>query len=587
MKIFEVLQHKAKRTLLEAGTAHIEDWVTEPDGGKRALEALVNLEANPQELSIKWDGSVGIVFGRDATGKVVFVDHYQFAKVAKGQAEFSTIRAYDEPRGVQRDELWEAEDTIRPLLENIVPKKADQYWFGDLMWYGKPGTKNGKYEFQPRTVKYSVGTSTPLGKEIARSDGGIAVHTFFPSLTSASIPLRGLQGLREGAGIVFFTGEMKDTPKVTIGKQQLSAAKRTVVSNTDTVNKFINDLAGMKAKTVLTAMSKFISQMIDENDVSSRIVPRFMDYLQIQLTPAAAKKLLGENKDGWLYQKDGAKGLEALWEMWAVLTDLKLHVKQQVDKQVKNSAVHAEINGDAGHEGYVFGGGDVKLVDRLGFTRALRAKFAVSPEEIAAKRTMPKVVFCFGRMNPPTLGHKRLMQTTVDLGGDNAFIFLSSTVDNAENPLDPQTKAEFIKKIYPAYADRIVSVGTFKTPIDAANYLYEKGFRNMTFVGGSDRIGTGPKSIEKLLNSWNSGLVRTTDFARGPKGREHVVLDFASSGERDPDSKGVEGISGSKAREAAVAGDEKRFFQLTGVNPKLKVKGQTLYQATRNGLGLK
>ena len=586
MKIFEVLQQKAKRTLLEAGTAHIEDWVTQPNGGQQALDALVNLQANPQELSIKWDGSVGIVFGRDSAGKIVFVDHYQFDKVTKGTAEFSTIRAYDEPRGVQRTELWEAEDTIRPMLEKVVPKKADQYWFGDLMWYGKPDTKNGEYVFQPRTVKYSVGVDTPLGKDIARSQGGIAVHTFYSSLNAESVPLRGLQGLREGAGIVFFTGEMKDAPKVAIGKQQLAAAKRTVASNTDTVNKFIEDLAGMKAKTVLTAMSKFISKMIDENDVSSRIVPRFMEYLGAQLSPAAAKKLLGEKKDGWLY-KDGAKGLEALWEMWAVLTDLKLHVKQQVDKQIKNSAVRAEIDGAEGHEGYVFGGGGVKLVDRLGFTRALRAKFTVSPEEIATKSRMPMAVFSFGRLNPPTIGHKLLMQKTVETGGDNAFIFLSSTVDGKENPLDPATKAAFIKKIYPEYANHIISDGVFKTPIDAANYLYEQGFRNMTFVGGSDRLGSGPKSMEKLLNSWNSGLIRTTDYARGPKGREHVVLNFVSSGERDPDSPGVEGISGSKAREAAVAGDEKRFFQLTGVNPKLKVNGQTLYQATHAGLGLK
>jgi hypothetical protein len=584
MKIFEVLTPVKKSTLLEAGTAHVEDWTSEIDGGKRALAALADLQSNPSELSIKWDGSVGIVFGRDANGKIVFVDHYQFDKVSKGKAEFSTIRAYDEPRGVQRDELWKAEDTFRPLLDRIVPKKPDQYWFGDLMWVGEPDVKNGKYVFQPRTVRYSVDKDSTLGQEIGRSNGGIAVHTFFPSLASESIPLRGLQGLREGNGIVFFTGEMKDVPTITIDKKTLAAATKLVEKNTPAVNSFIESLAGMKSKTVLTLMSKFISQMIDENDVSSRIVPRFMEYLQVQLSAAAAKKLLGEKQDGWLYQ-EGAKGLAALWEMWATITDLKLHVKQQVDKQVKNSTVHAEINGDPGHEGYVFGGGDVKLVDRLGFTRALRAKFTVPQDEIVRKSQMPKAVFCFGRMNPPTIGHKLLMQKTVETGGDKSFIFLSGTADKVENPLDPQTKADFIKKIYPEYAGHIVS-GAFKTPIDAANHLYELGYRNITFVGGSDRLGSGPKSMEKLLNSWNSGLIRTADFARGPKGREHVVLNFVSSGERDPDSKGVEGISGSKAREAAAAGDEKHFFQLTGVSPKIKVKGQTLYQATRNGLGL-
>jgi hypothetical protein len=109
----------------------------------------------------------------------------------------------------------------------------------------------------------------------------------------------------------------------------------------------------------------------------------------------------------------------------------------------------------------------------------------------------------------------------------------------------------------------------------------------MTFIAGSDRLGKSPGSIEKLLNGWNSGPVRTTDSARGPSGREHVVLKFVSSGERDADTTSVTGISGTLARKYASQGNEKGFEQATGVGSNITVNGKTLYQATREGMGIK
>jgi hypothetical protein len=108
----------------------------------------------------------------------------------------------------------------------------------------------------------------------------------------------------------------------------------------------------------------------------------------------------------------------------------------------------------------------------------------------------------------------------------------------------------------------------------------------MTFVAGSDRLGSGAGSIEKLLNSWNSGTVRTADNIFGPEGREHVVLNFVSSGSRDPDATDISGISGTLARRFAAAGDEKAFERATGVGSNIQVQGQTLYQATRLSLGI-
>ena len=105
----------------------------------------------------------------------------------------------------------------------------------------------------------------------------------------------------------------------------------------------------------------------------------------------------------------------------------------------------------------------------------------------------------------------------------------------------------------------------------------------MAFVAGSDRLGKEKGSIEKLLNSWNSGPIRSTDPAGA---REHVVMKYISAGQRDADAEGVEGYSGTKARQAAVAGNEKQFQQFTGVGNNVIVNGKTLYQAVREGLGI-
>ena len=237
------------------------------------------------------------------------------------------------------------------------------------------------------------------------------------------------------------------------------------------------------------------------------------------------------------------------------------------------------------HEGYVFGAGKdkLKLIDRLGFSRANFAKHKVPDEEIATKSKMPLAAFCFGRMNPPTKGHELVMQKTIETGGENAFIFLSNSNSPDTDPLDPKTKAAFISEIYPQFADHIVT-DYVQGPIYAANWLYQKGFRNMAFVAGSDRLGKEKGSIEKLLNGWNSGPIRSTDPAGA---REHVVMQYVSSGDRDPDAEGVTGYSGSKARAAASANDEQKFQQFTGVGPDVVVNGKTLYQATREGMGIK
>ena len=588
MKIFEVLL-KPQRKIINEGIDHPEDLIANHGsaGADHAVNSLLGLGRDPSTLSIKWDGFPAVVFGRDKTGALVFMDKHMYDKVAKGKMDFTTIKAYDQGRGANREDLWAKEAKLRPVLERAIPKVKDKYWMGDLMWTGTPEQVNGFYDFKPNTVEYQIKAKSPLGDRVSNSVGGIAVHTSIPSLGSADKPLMGLEGLNENAKIVWLTGEIRNKPKVVIDKKQRDSTIDTVKTYGPTLDQFIAGLTEMKAKAVLTSMSPFITQMLGEGDIKNNIVPRFLAFLKNKLSPAAAAKLIGNN-DGWLYQKNGGgPGLLAMWKIWAAVTDLKISVKTVIDTQMKNSEVRAIINGKESHEGYVFGEGEnkLKIVDRLGFSAANFAKHKVGQDEITAKSKMPLAVFCFGRMNPPTLGHELVIRKTVELGGDNSFIFLSSSHNKDTDPLDFNTKAQFIKKIYPTMASHIV-MDPVLNPIYAANYLYDRGYRNITFVAGDDRLGNKVGSLEKILQSWNSGPVRTTDNARGPSGREHVVMNFVSSGSRDPDSGDVSGISGTKARTAAAAGKEAEFQKATGVSSKTRVNGMTLYQTVRKGMGL-
>jgi Family of unknown function (DUF6267) len=579
-----------RKSILKEGIDHPEDLIIAQGsaGAERVVDAIAGLSKDTSTVSIKWDGFPAVVFGRDAQGQLVFVDKHMYDKVAKGRMEFMTIREYDQSRGADRSDLWEKESVLRPQLDKIVPRARDQFWMGDLMWSGTPATRDGAFVFKPNTVEYRVSIIGELGENIARSVGGIAVHTFIPGLGQSDQPLTGLRGLDADGGITFLTGEMRDKPKILVNRNFLKQTQQIVRQQKPAVDKFIADLIEQRGKSILTAMGPFITTMLEDNDIANNIVPRFLEFLKSRLNPAAQTKFLGKNNDGWLYQADGgAPGLLGIWMMWAAVTDLKLHVKEQIDSQQRGSEIVAIIDGEEAHEGYVFGGGKdkLKLVDRLGFSRANFAKHRVPDEEIAQKKDMPMAVFCFGRMNPPTLGHRLVMAKTVDLGRDNAYIFLSNTQNTDTDPLAPAVKAAFIRKIYPDLGQHIVDEPV-ATPIQAANWLYRKGYRNMTFVAGSDRLGRGTGSIERLLNSWNSGTVRTADHAFGPDGREHVVLNFVSSGSRDPDATDISGISGTLARRFAVAGDEQAFERATGVRSNIRVQGQTLYQTTRQGMGI-
>ena len=189
--------------------------------------------------------------------------------------------------------------------------------------------------------------------------------------------------------------------------------------------------------------------------------------------------------------------------------------------------------------------------------------------EVFKEKSRKHVAFCFGRMNPPTIGHARLLNTTAraSAGGDY-YIFLSHTQDSKKNPLDYNTKIDFVKSMYPQHADH-VSYGSLRTIMEIMEFLYHNNYTDVTYVCGNDRL----PAFKELLNKYNG-------IEGGKTYYKFNSIDIVSSGPRDPDDDGVAGASASAARAAAEEGDKEEFKKITGAGRF----APQLYKAVRKGM---
>ena len=184
-------------------------------------------------------------------------------------------------------------------------------------------------------------------------------------------------------------------------------------------------------------------------------------------------------------------------------------------------------------------------------------------------------VFTFGRMNPPTIGHEKLLNKLKNVAGRSSadwFVYLSSSQDAKKNPLPFERKIHYAKKMF----GRDVNARTFPkepTALHAASSLYSKGYKKLIMVVGSDRVN----DFSKLLKQYNN-----QDKPHGFYNFDSI--DVVSAGERDPDAEGVSGMSASKLRGFAVQGKFDEFAKgLPGLNGK---DAKSLFNEIRKGLKL-
>ena len=177
----------------------------------------------------------------------------------------------------------------------------------------------------------------------------------------------------------------------------------------------------------------------------------------------------------------------------------------------------------------------------------------------------------FGRFNPPTIGHEKLLQAAEKAAQGGDFkIYPSRTQDAKKNPLDPDMKVSFMRKMFPKYEEQIVNDSEMISIFNVLTTAYEEGYKNVNIIVGSDRQA----EFENLANKYNKDLY---DFKQ---------IRVISAGVRDADAEGVEGMSASKMRKAVADDDYDAFKRGTpsGLNDG---EVRSLYDAVRAGMGVK
>ena len=152
----------------------------------------------------------------------------------------------------------------------------------------------------------------------------------------------------------------------------------------------------------------------------------------------------------------------------------------------------------------------------------------------------------FGRFNPPTVGHEKLLDTVAKeakSSGGEYRIYPSRSQDPKKNPLDAGTKIKFMRLAYPDHANAIVDSDDMRTIFDVLSALDNDGYSSVNIVVGGDRVS----EFNSLATKYNGKLYTFDD------------IKVTSAGGRDPDAEGVEGMSASKMRKAAVEGDFDTF----------------------------
>jgi len=186
------------------------------------------------------------------------------------------------------------------------------------------------------------------------------------------------------------------------------------------------------------------------------------------------------------------------------------------------------------------------------------------------------VFFTFGRMNPPTTGHEKLMNELSKKSGKNPYrVYLSQSTDKKKNPLDFKYKVKTVRKFFPKHARSVMLNKKVKNIFDAVTEIYNDGFKNITMVVGSDRVN----EFNTLLKKYN-----------GTKGRHGLYnfnkINVISAGDRDPDADDVSGMSASKMRSLANEGDFTQFSQGLPRNVS-NSDAKKVYNEVRKGMGLK
>lgn len=355
-----------EQTLMEAEARipHIEDLVF--DSGTRGVrQALGIINAGARDTAgtttVKWDGKPAIVWGRKPTGEFVLTDKSGFG--AKGYDGLATspemLADIMRRRSGERGELIALYASLWPYLSRATPQGFRGYVLGDLLYTSTPPEVSGAYEFTPNTVEYRIPVDSPLGRDIGASQVGIAVHTQYQDPGSEAQPMRTMP-FRSVPGLLLIPPTVKDIKSVKVNAEIAKRIRDTLRTHGAAIDQLFNPAELRAARiTDLPALCKrYINSRITTN--FENLLPDFGAWLQQNVTATKYRNILEYLQS----PASNAQAIEAAFDLFLLLHDLKMDVLQQLDRQ------------QPGQEGWVMAtdAGRAKLVNRFGFSAANRMR---------------------------------------------------------------------------------------------------------------------------------------------------------------------------------------------------------------------
>ena len=564
-----------KNTHLE----HLEDDIINL-GYKGAQQSIAFVEALLQlfqgssnqkvNITVKWDGAPAVVCGKDPETGMFFV--------ATKHAAFSSNQrlAFDE---FDIDLHYEGKtgliNSLKHVYRELKDLKMTEVIQGDLLF--TPTSKKRQVidgedyiTFKPNTIVYAVPFNDPIGKTIQQANVGIVFHTKYSgsgavNQLSASFgvdvsKLKSKTAWIQDASYQNTSGKMTLTSQETKTVSSLLASAKT---NAMTARKFLDELSTQTADLTIGYLFKiFTNKLVREGTpINARslagleafVIDRVSKKEAGMKTVSGRQKYVGIKKELQKYLRDNAVNLRAMFKLYVDLLSVKtLLVKKLNEAQ----SIGTFIETDQGFkvtdpEGYVAvdrKGSAVKLVNRMEFSQANFnavkdwSKTPVGPTELSTE--LKTMVFSWGRLNPPTIGHKKLVDKVLSVAKSKKAdhtVLLTRTQKAPKDPLSPDDKLMFAEKMFPNVNVMIATqqLNTIFAWLKHWNGQYDK----LVLICGSDRV----PEFEKLIHAYNG------------KDYTYKSVEVISAGERDPDSEGVTGMSASKLRGYAQAGDYKNF----------------------------
>lgn len=374
MRLVEFKEVDRKNVALkESRIQHAEDLIfwEGSKGAIRAIEQLQSLSKSTQSLTIKWDGSPAVVFGRNPNGEFIFTDKSGF--VAKGYDGRATNpedlksvimgRGKDATKKKSQSQYASKMASVFNTMAEAVPENFQGYFVGDMLYFNTPKKTGNSLVFKPNVVQYNVDVNSEIGQKIANSKVGVVVHH---TLTEDGkiLPIKDLDMIQGSVLAIPPTTINKKDPIQVKGLDQL----KSLVNNSGAdIDKLLNKnkIAQMKLTDLPNILYTYTNSKVDTG--LKRLGDDFLRWLSASAVSQPKRIKIKE------YVTANMNAFSKLWNLVGGIMTVKDSIINQLDSA--QGDITATINGKPGGEGYVLGSpeGNMKLVKRSGFTRANRA----------------------------------------------------------------------------------------------------------------------------------------------------------------------------------------------------------------------